>query len=889
MHERKSVVAGGFGLPAGGARVDAPPVLRLAGLPVSALLEMRLERSFELAQEIARLGEWLDGEAGELSDALFAEIGALTGDSRKPQVVGLRRALHQGRRPRAREWNAGVEDALSAGVAGRVREWLARSQVRERLAADLPEILAADVRAAEDRMRGVAAEPRFRRALSQASPSLFAELTKWLQDDAHRPRAQTMTRLAKYVSRAAAKTSPYSTFTISGVGEWGDADRLDGLSRYGGVLDLDGYLIKSITRTLSAQPALRATLTVRANPSAIVQGDTVTFVGVPPQESIITVPCSPAVRECLRLVAEHPDRTLAVLAGSLAPGAEDRALPFLEKLVSAGLLSLEPPLSDQAGDPLAELSAWVAAAGDQQLMDVVEVLDRLRHELGQDVPVEDVEAHRARQDRLRAAIGRVIDRLGLPFPPVDELGKVIFHENAVFYGPPVTRSIDKWRPALDDLDTVRRWLAAFDPALPLRLALGTYCRERFGAGAAVSYLSLFRAVHEEVARQGEHSPAASEVVRYLRASPLPDTTALAASPLPRLRALAAIQEEARLTVLGEADQDGVVRTPTETLRRMIDRWPAWVSAPDSLGCYVQPIERREGLSLALNVAHSGFGRGRSRLARLVSRAGGTLPPDDAWLRPRPGTVYAELSGSFSSTLNVRAPMMAYEIDYPHTVTRRPGSERLPLSDLMVAHDSESDLVRVVSSRLGEQVVPLHLGMMADVLLPSVAQLLTWAFGATYYTHPSFSPLAVSPHRPSPDAITKHERVETGRIVLRRARWTVPAGLVPVRQAAEPDADFLVRLVEWLRGHGIPTRAYLRMWADGLWEEESADNRMGKWVMDKSRKPIYLDFSNWHLLGVLERMMRKPGPYLVFEEALPAPEDYREPAVAEYLVEISDRN
>ncbi|MEN3613815.1 lantibiotic dehydratase [Plantactinospora sp. ZYX-F-223] len=882
-----------------GARVDSPPILRLAGLPAATLGRLRLVESFRRAEEQARLRRWLALEGHALSDALFTEIGALEHTALKPRLVGLRRAVYRSRRPRDEEWNEAIAGLLASDVAERISAWLSKLDILDRSVAELPTILAAEISDRERVLRDVAGNPGFRRALSQASPALHVELAKWLADPAHRPRAQSMARLAKYVGRAAAKTSPYSTFTVTGLGVWVDGSAPEVFAAkppISGVLELDGFLLQSMIRALRDTPVLRASLRVRANPSVTRSQGKITFSGLPPREPIVTMAETPAIRACLRTLEEDPPCTLSGLQERLASGARarDGVRPFLDALVRAGLLILEPPVTDQALDPLSDLIAWVTAHGGEDLVDVAVLLDRLRTEATMPVPVEDVDAHCARQDRLRDAVAGIVTRLGLPFQPVAEMSKAVFHENAVFRESPVECSTGRWRPALEDLDAVRRWLAIFDPALPLRLALGDYFRERFGSDAQVSILELCRAVHEEIAREDRAGGSASgqEVARFLRASPLANSTALVASPLSRLRELGRIQEAARRGVLGPPEPDGVIRTAVAELRAMAAGWPEWVTPPGSLGCYVQVIERGPQLALALNVAHSGYGRGRSRTTRFTTLAGGTVPPGRAWHAEPGEKIFAELSGTFSSALNVRTSSTDHEIDYPFTVTGRPASERLPLGDLTVVHDPRTGLANIVSTRLRKQVVPLHLGMMADVLLPPIAQFLSWSFGVTYYLHPSFSPLATDADLAPPDSLTTQPRVETGRVVLRRARWRVPTAQVPARQKAETDADYLVRLVGWLHAHGIPDRCYVRMWNDGLWGNDPADDKWGKWVMDKSRKPVYIDFANWHLLAVFERMLRAPGPVMVFEEALPAPGDATgladEPAAAEYLIEISDR-
>ena len=82
--------------------------------------------------------------------------------------------------------------------------------------------------------------------------------------------------------------------------------------------------------------------------------------------------------------------------------------------------------------------------------------------------------------------------------------------------------------------------------------------------------------------------------------------------------------------LAPPDPDGVVRVDPGVLARQMADWPAWVTQPESVGCYVQAVGHGAALRLVLNGAHGGHGRGRARLRHQLTRAG-------ACPGPAPGT------------------------------------------------------------------------------------------------------------------------------------------------------------------------------------------------------------------------------------------------------------
>jgi lantibiotic biosynthesis dehydratase-like protein len=893
------VVSTTFVLP-GGARVATPLVVRVAGLPVGTLRRMRFERSYSRVCELVRLQEWLSAEGDAIADALHTVIGDSSVAERKPALVGLRRAVHKLRMPKHREWNVSIAAALGDELAGRLTGWMSRLRERERLAAELPDVLTSETRVKRSVLREIARDHGFRRALAQASPSLFGELTKWLADEAHCPQRQSLVRLARYITRAASKTSPYSTFTVIGTGSWS----VDGPSvRFAepapdvrGVVELNGLLMQRLIRALCERTGVAHVLRPRVNPSATVVDDTVRFLGPSPKEPIVTVPATSAVRECLRILEDEQVSTMGDLVDRLAAkaGAPEQVERFLGRLVNAGLIERQLPVADLAADPLRELADWLTANAHGELGDVVPVVNRVRKELCSPAPVDDVAGHCEHRQALGDAIGGLVAGADFPLEAIAGQQKGIFCEDAVFTEPVATCSMSHWRPALTDLDVVRRMLAPLDPTLPLRVALGAYCGERFGPGCRVPLLVLHAAVAEELSRGAlaDRNGAMREIAGFIGVAPVP-AARLADSPLARLREIDRIQAEIHGLMLPSATEKHVVRVDPAAVGSLAEGWPEWMTAPSSIGCYVQVVPDPESLRLVVNAAHGGHGRGRSRAMHLIRQAGGT---DVTGTGTGTGeesaddTLLAELGGMFAFSPNVRQPSVSHEIDYPFTSSARPASQRIPLGDLVVAHDLGTNMVRLVSRRLDAEVIPLHLGMMADGLLPPAARLLTQVFGATYYVHPSQPLLVTADMFAMSDEVVVQDRMDVGRIVLQRARWIVPTARVPVRTKGESDADYVVRMVAWLRAHGIAERCFVRMWASAE-DLRMAGGPTTKWLTDKSRKPVYVDFANWYLVLAFERMLNGPVAVVVFEEALPAPEDAlgldpRDPSVTEFLVELS---
>src|SRR5262249_31120775 len=281
----------------------------------------------------------------------------------RPGLVGLRRALHRVRMPSTQEWSPALAALLPADLAQRVEQWVDRYADRKGGHGDLPGGLAEEREGAQARLRQALAHPAFRRALPQAAPTLLDDLDKWLLDQRHQLKPQKLLRLVKYLARAAAKTSPYSTFMSAGFGQWSEHGPAIAfhhpVEQPLGVLDLDGPHLAAIRTALTSHPRLVGATRVRVNPSVTETEGRLRFLAAAaPTESIITMDARPAVRECLRLLRAEGGSTLAQLRDGLqsaVSGSDPTKVErFIDRLLAAGLLQASIPVDEQSTDLMGE-------------------------------------------------------------------------------------------------------------------------------------------------------------------------------------------------------------------------------------------------------------------------------------------------------------------------------------------------------------------------------------------------------------------------------------------------------------------------------------------------------------------------------------------------------
>ncbi|MEU1662996.1 lantibiotic dehydratase [Streptomyces sparsogenes] len=830
------------------------PVVRVAGVPRRTLTVLNTPKSLELAENILDTRERIAEEGRRIADALHPVIGHLSDPALKPRVVGLRRAAHQGRPPRAAEWDPAVRAALPGPLADRIRRWLER---RTRCAEQLDTLAAVFQEETHDALaafRDALAQPRFRQGLLHAGPALDDVLERWLADPAGPPPGtKALVSLARYLTRAAVKTSPHGTFTATGRARWTDHGpwlRTGDLESRSTTAELNLARLRRVADgLLRTHPALRDALRLRCNPTLTVADGTLRLIAPGPGARVTAFPAGDRTPDLLGAL-EKLDGATPADAG-----------PAVRRFVTAGMLQEDLPLDDQEPCHLDALIAWLTDHAHLVPADTRHALTALRSTLP---PAPRAAHHADRRRRARAVRDRLlaVERaLCLPAPREPYERRPV-HEDSVLDGTVATLARAPWQPLLADLASVGRALAVLDRDLPARYAAAAWLADRYGPRPRIPLLLALHGLREDP------SPAAEHVRALLRPGFGVDDTLLRGSPLAAVRRLA----DHRAATL-RALRNGTLPTDAAAPRPSL-----------SLAHYIQPLPGPDGLPRAvLNAVTIGHGHWRGRLDRMRARAtgdpggpgdsgdpggpggpGGSAPPPPA-ARTGKGRIPVDIGGLYASNTNLRHPTLPHAFDHPFTRGAPSGPDRIPLGEVTVRLDPATGLPALRSRRHGDaDLIPVHLGLMSPLLLPPPLATLLRLFGDPHTLFRTGHPLLPGPFTedvPERGFVTL-PRLQAGRVVLRRRTWLTRAAAVPRRAPGEPDHEHFLRLQAWRRELGLPTTCFIRTRTPRGGAPDA--------FADKGYKPVYLDFASPLLVRALTRSLDDPDTVVHIEEALPEP-------------------
>jgi hypothetical protein len=867
-------------------RGGEPVLVRIAGLSLETLDAFASELCAGIAER-ARLQGRLDAARAGLADRLHAAVPGAEPELRR-FLLAVRRDCHNGRplHPRAGDarW-----PALRA-AAGEVAE-LAAALDRE--AAELDARFEADYAAEMERQRLALRAPLddagFVRGLALASPDLLdaVRAMRALPPCTSGRREQKAEQsLLRYVTRAAGKVSPFSTFTQIGIGTLRRGGRGHGMRLRGApwrprsLVRVKRYLLHRLADLLCRHAPFRDGLRVALNDS-LTETEPGRYLDLRPHRWVPDAETGlPRYQRdalgALSLRAPLVERLAGLLAGDgLSFGALVQTLAAerpesdpaavlgqVERLVDAGVLVLRMPWP--VHEPHLEtriLAHLRTLAPDPALKPAVACLERLvaleEGFAGAADPAPAVrELHRAVAALGPAsAVAGGLDPAAVPAPRpgVSNLYEDVFlHPGG---GRPARRGIadipaGAALEAAVNGDLLARLSVLFEHRHDFLHTLEDVARERWPGRAEVGVLEVFQAV------QGMWN-------EYLKVhlSHWKDWNRGVTTWNPRgLPALAALHEgRARVTAgldgLGRMEE-GERRIDPAELRALLELAPPEFTDARAWGAMMllQPAAE-DGSRWVLNRLREGSGRYGSRFTAAMDDESARaytahMAARSTW-RVEGGPVrLLDMYSVHGDTLNVHLPQTEAVFTLPGDDAELAGGRRVRMGDLRVAFGAADGVPRLLG-RDGERYLPVNLGLGFEAYLPTLVKFLC-AFGPSELST-VFPPRRLLPH----GAVTHIPRTVVGNLVLHRRAWEVPPELLRALLDAPGAAAFAAvnrARMEW----GIPDRVFV------------ADLQPHP-IFHRLQKPQYLDFTSPLMLPLLRHALDETGNVpLRITELLPTP-------------------
>jgi hypothetical protein len=865
-----------------------PFMLRLSGLPVEAVRGLRAERAVAWAGEVLDAEERLRELGESLSDPLGALVGGNSDDRMRREVLKLRRAVFNNRKPSDPRAALALAQDIGGLTGAMLAQWLADRVALEQALHRGPALLADELAVTRTALLALAGDERLRRGLLLASPALDAQLDGWLAARGAGPakKVRKIERsLLAYLYRTACKTSPFSTFTGVALGAFGAPDeRAAGAAmtvaeEWSSHARLNVVVLWRLAQVVAGDPLRRGDLPVELASGWDLDDERVRYVrrSMTPGDDEATVSFDAAqdrlfflrrrgvLDSMLALFGERPVLRHHELAAWLCerhgarPAEAERYLSALTQLGMVRLSGLYPQVHSR--DPLRDFQGALRAVDRPWSHKAADALDGAIAAVD-GYPAAALAERRALLAELRSQLESF---LGVLDAGAATLPRTLLYEDARAARDRVAADGTFWSEvALPPLNALNRVLPAFDVSLPQRLTLKGFFLARFGRGGSCQdVLKLVHDFHEDIFDQYLRFTSGKEAVDGERGYAAEENWL----GLPQLGALDRARElfVARMRQVWDArDPHAQEITLTEAdLAPVADELGALSGGFDPVSHFLQPADRPGDPLVVLNGSFGGLSFPFTRFTHTYDGQQGpdltrVLREQLRAVQPH-GAVFAEVTaGEATTNLNLHGHMTDYQILCPGETSSAPEQAHIHLDDLYVEHDERADRLVMRSRRLGVEVVPLYLGYLVPMVLPEIPRTLLLLSPTSKAT---VRPWVGVPAGEATGGVTRRPRLRLGSLVLSRRSWTVPADALPVFAPGTDEAGRFLAWQRWRREHALPAQVFARVHratASGGWGGGS--------------KPHYVDFTSPLSLGALEGLLGEGAARLVLEETLPAEDE-----------------
>ena len=297
------------------------------------------------------------------------------------------------------------------------------------------------------------------------------------------------------------------------------------------------------------------------------------------------------------------------------------------------------------------------------------------------------------------------------------------------------------------------------------------------------------------------------------------------------------------------------------------------------GMFVQFSESEGSFAGVINAVLPGMGKVSGRFLSLFDRK-----ITESFVQHNeklyPDKIIVELNDASTFNANIHPPLLAHELELPGGNNIYPSEKQFSVCDLRVNCDNKKGVLRlyVGDSELYSYDLSLesfynrsklyqllaHFNPDARLSLQPFIQLVDQFFQDQ---HPV----------PAPDLFVLPRIVYAGNVVMRRKTWRVKTAIIPQQDQAETDFEYFIKLNNWLFDNKIPDEVFLFL-RKRAYQIKPDDKREG---LHDDYKPQYVSFHTPLLLNMFKKLFLRAGSYITLEEVFPKPTRNK---VIEYLIQ-----
>lgn len=853
--------------------------IRYASLPCNTLQPLLLPDTWRYFQQQQNTQQALSALSAQLCENLYQLIPAQTSDDARTALIKLKRHIYNNKHI------PGNFAALPPHVPAELITGLQQySELQQKLAAltgnwqqHYDEALIHNRRY----LQQLAAHESLQQGLLLSSLSLYEQLTDYRSKapvNFRHKELKTENGLLRYLTRMTYKTSPFSTFTSTGLAllhnECTDMKLpAEPVTQTG--IRCNNRLFTYFRDLLLHHPVLNDLLLVRLNDTVIIADERIRFlVNYYNIESFQQMPAT-ALAQWVAGYLQHQEKvSLGDLVREILPQIQDSNEPqvkeYLVKLIAAGMLEatisvsgIHPnwdeelfkllqnqlsvyPSLQVVCDALQELTNVRRSYHTMQATNRYVLLNQLASRLNQAFRHLQADAGIAAMDERSL---HEIQQAGLQQWKEGQFTKLPFiqqHFSAtgIFFEDSSVKDVAKLPFAImqgfiNKAQNLCTLLAAADPLQQERMRMRDFFLQHYGASEAVPVLTFYHkyfSIHKKQVVQQAVEPGASH-----------DSENKWKQLLQQLQISKTGANEVSVSCLSQPGR------PANTI-------------VNSMAMFAQFYRQEDRYKAVVNHFLPGMGKVAGRFLYLFDE-----PITDAFNKWN-NNLYAdhllmELSDGSGFNANSHPPLLPYELHLPGSQHNHPVDNQVSVKELVIKNDDSTQSLFLYHAGKHTRVYAFDLSLESFYRRSHLYQLLAHFNTDQRIPLRQFNKaidkwIATAASATDNYITCKPRIVFEQDLILRRAGWIVKTISIPTPDDDKSEAAWFYRLHAWRMQHQIPDQVFIYLRSPYL--PETTEKQRGA---RDDHKPQYINFGMPLLAAVFRKMISRTTQIYI-EEMLP---------------------
>ncbi|MBB5648822.1 lantibiotic dehydratase [Pedobacter cryoconitis] len=864
-------------------------LVRYAGMNYQVFDSFKLEESKGILQKDHQMKAAKTKLKALICDGLFDLITIQTDDVLRQRLINLKRQVFNDKKVNPQKLEE-LLDIFPADLTLDFQDYMQVSQNMETFhqtnTLNYQQLMIEHSR----KLQVLAMDTTLQNGLLLSSPVLLEQLSAYMQKEPASFRQKELRiefSLLRYLTRMCFKTSPFSTFTYTGIMQLAStqiAIPSPAAKTVKNSLRLNNALFEYLKSILIHHPGVNELLTVKLNKTAVIKAGKIQFlVNFNNIESFQLLPASGLQLLVFNYLNDNQESVnVKELANYMAYAVEEADYlsikKYLFKLVAAGLLEagmetsgIDPQWDHkilkfftklESSEPAVfqiiylfkQLQQYQLAyvQGDttkrKLILDYAEktvtaVFQKLQTEAGLPVNADRSISAGAKTSPMNGAFET------LNFIPHHFAGRQLFYEDCYT----ADREILEERCLQDftaKADQLLNHLLQLDLLKTEREKMSRFFLEHYSAQAQVQLIDFYQAYYLQVKK-----PEKENAAKPGATVPEPGDWEKEISE--------------KLTVLTQHKPN--------ILNLVNDFFPKALvsSAPYSRGLFVQFYKGKmqqetDCMFGVINTVLPGMGKVSGRFLPLFTP---DITTDFVKYNSKlhPGMLKAELNDASSFNANVHPSLLTREIALPGGNKSYPEKQQIPVDELVLSFEQQTGALKLTYQQ--EQVFTYDLCLESFYNRSNLYQLMAHFNQEAKLSLQPFINLVDACYL-NIEQEQEHEVEALPRItyensvILRRKTWRIKTDSIPVQQPGETAYAYFIRINVWRSQHGIPVTLFLFLRKRSFVIKPTVQPEAKKEGFGDDYKPQFISFEQPLLVEMFKRLLVRAGAYVIIEEMLP---------------------